>query len=108
MASPAKPRKEPLFERRARVEKRLEQQRIELAAAWNALERQAYVQERRISGITRGFRAVLPLGALGGAVWLLRRYGPARLVRPAMFGLAVWKYFRRFLDLRLAYRRGTS
>lgn len=107
MAPDPKPRKEPLFERRTRVERRLAQQRVELAEAWRALERQTYVQERRISGITRGFRAVLPLGALGGAVWLLRRYGPARLVRPAMVGLAMWKYLRRFLDFRLAYRRGT-
>ncbi len=104
-----KPRKEPLFERRARIERRLAEQRIELAAAWDALERRAYIQERRISGFTRGFRAVLPIGIIGGALWLLRRYGSARLVRPLMFGVAVWKYIGRFMPYRrLIFRRGTN
>lgn len=105
--SASDPHKEPLFERRARIEQRLAAQRIELAETWYAMERRAYVQQRRISGLTRGFRAVLPLGALGGAVWLLRRYGPVRLVRPLMFGMAVFNFVRRLAPLRMALRRGT-
>ncbi len=93
-------REEPLSERRARVERRLAQQREELATSWRALEQRAYDTERRVVGFTRGFRAVLPLGALAGGVWLLRRYGPARLARPATLALSTWSLVRNAMPLR--------
>ncbi len=90
-------RKEPLFERRARVEQQLIRQHTELAVAWRSLEGRAYLIERRALGFTRGFRAVVPLGAIAGAVWLLHRYGPARITRPATLGLSALNFARRAL-----------
>ena len=92
---------EPLEERRLRVERRLADQRRVLATQWVALERQVASQERRAARVVHGFRAMLPLGALGGGLWLLRRFGPGRLARPVMFGIAAWRFFRRHIP-RLA------
>ena len=91
----AKPRKETLFERRARIEQQLERQRAELAVEWRALEHNVHSHERRIAGFSRGFRAVLSVGGLAGTAWLVRRYGPARLARPVMLALSGVSFLKR-------------
>ncbi|MEP6656193.1 MAG: hypothetical protein ABJC33_03105 [Betaproteobacteria bacterium] len=98
----------PLSERHARAERRLAQQRLELTVAWRAIEARAYIAERRVLGFTRGFRAVLPLGALAGGAWLMHRYGRARLARPLLFGLSALNFIRRALPSRLGYRRNRN
>lgn len=95
-------RKETPAERRVRLLARLEGERAALALDWVALETSLYVQERRVVGITRGFRAVMPFGAAAGALWLLHRFGPAGLARRAMMGMTVWRALRRFIPLGIS------
>ena len=102
------PQKDPPGKRRERALARLERERATLSREWYDLESRLYVQERRVAGITRGFRAVLPLGAAAGAMWLLRRFGPARVVRQAMFALTAWRALRRYLPNRFAWHQERS
>src|SRR4051794_34161575 len=87
--------KETLFERRARIQQQLDRQRAELALEWRSLERSIHAHERRLTGLTRGFRAVLSVGGLAGTAWLVRRFGPARLARPVMLALSSVSFLRR-------------
>src|SRR4051812_30841938 len=91
----ATPRKETLFERRARIQQQLDRQRAELAVEWRALEHNVHAHERRIAGFSRGFRAVMSVGGLAGAAWLVKRYGPARIARPVMLALSGVSFLKR-------------
>ncbi len=88
---------ETLPQRRARVQQQLQHQRAALASQWQVIEHRFHVQERRILGFTRGFRAVLSVGALAGGAWLIRRFGPGAFARPLLLALSGWQFVRRFL-----------